>query len=305
MADEDGHEEEYSQYPSEAETLMMAMLQGDDPDDQHTLTAQAQQMQDPNMHMWLDEDEDDESDAPDEEEDEDEAPPNPTTFAGGWPLPALRLQPMMAEPEPRTQAEGEMDEESLFHGIRKAKRGMEGAVPDKNAPPSDALAADGAALSPLGAGVLVTTCGHAVHLHCWQDYMSGLLRRVAAAESFEGEGQVRPQRGEFLCPVCRGLSNSVVPLCAREDRTTRGAPPDEAEVAKIASPEVEITSKAPAEAEAALGAAGGESVDRREPGVSRWDAWVRAAQRTSVGLEGDVQRSPLKEQTETFVTLVA
>jgi len=195
--------------------------------------------------------------APDEEEDEDEAPPNPTTFAGGWPLPALRLQPMMAEPEPRTQAEGEMDEESLFHGIRKAKRGMEGAVPDKNAPPSDALAADGAALSPLGAGVLVTTCGHAVHLHCWQDYMSGLLRRVAAAESFEGEGQVRPQRGEFLCPVCRGLSNSVVPLCAREDRTTRGAPPDEAEVAKIASPEVEITSKAPAEAEAALGAAGG------------------------------------------------
>ena len=48
--------------------------------------------------------------------------------------------------------------------------------------------------------------------------LHGLLRRVATNESFEGEGVVKPQRGEFLCPVCRRIANSLMPLapCAAD-----------------------------------------------------------------------------------------
>ena len=119
-------------------------------------------------------------------------------------------------------------------------------------PPAEAreLRHEGGLVSGLSPGLLLTTCGHAAHLTCWQNYMDGLLRRVAMQESFEGEGLARPQRGEFLCPVCRRLANVLLPVASCEPPTIElptleadapGAAPDTAawaaEVAASYAPE--------------------------------------------------------------------
>lgn len=61
-------------------------------------------------------------------------------------------------------------------------------------------------------GVHVQSCGHHVHLTCHESYLKSL-------------GPMRPQtlnieHGEFSCPVCRQLANSVLPLSPQLDRPT-------------------------------------------------------------------------------------
>lgn len=61
-------------------------------------------------------------------------------------------------------------------------------------------------------GVHVQSCGHHVHLTCHESYLKSL-------------GPSRPQNlniehGEFSCPVCRQLANSVLPLSPQLDRPT-------------------------------------------------------------------------------------
>lgn len=61
-------------------------------------------------------------------------------------------------------------------------------------------------------GVHVQSCGHHVHLTCHESYLKSL-------------GPMRPQNlniehGEFSCPVCRQLANSVLPLSPQLDRPT-------------------------------------------------------------------------------------
>ncbi|KAJ0235076.1 hypothetical protein HA466_0266960 [Hirschfeldia incana] len=46
-------------------------------------------------------------------------------------------------------------------------------------------------------GVYLSSCGHAVHQSCLERYLKSL----------------RERSGEFLCPACRGLANSVLPAC--------------------------------------------------------------------------------------------
>ncbi|XP_018475972.1 E3 ubiquitin-protein ligase PRT6-like isoform X3 [Raphanus sativus] len=49
-------------------------------------------------------------------------------------------------------------------------------------------------------GVYLSSCGHAVHQSCLERYLKSL----------------RESSGEFLCPACRGLANSVLPACPRD-----------------------------------------------------------------------------------------
>lgn len=61
-------------------------------------------------------------------------------------------------------------------------------------------------------GVHVQSCGHHVHLTCHESYLRSLA-------------PMRPQNlniehGEFSCPVCRQLANSVLPLSPQLDRPT-------------------------------------------------------------------------------------
>ncbi|XP_073052581.1 E3 ubiquitin-protein ligase PRT6-like isoform X1 [Primulina eburnea] len=66
---------------------------------------------------------------------------------------------------------------------------------------------------PAGSdGIYVSSCGHAVHQGCLDRYLSSLRERYIRRIVFEGGHIVDPDQGEFLCPVCRGLSNAVLPV---------------------------------------------------------------------------------------------
>ncbi|CAM8960365.1 unnamed protein product [Rhodiola kirilowii] len=60
-------------------------------------------------------------------------------------------------------------------------------------------------------GVFLSSCGHAVHQGCLDRYLSSLKERRSRRVAFEGGHIVDLDQGEFLCPVCRLLANSVLP----------------------------------------------------------------------------------------------
>ncbi|KAL1546338.1 RING-type E3 ubiquitin transferase [Salvia divinorum] len=73
-------------------------------------------------------------------------------------------------------------------------------------------------------GIYVSSCGHAVHKVCLDRYLSSLKERFNRRIVFEGGHIVDPEQGEFLCPVCRGLANSVLPVLPG-DKTRIPQPP--------------------------------------------------------------------------------
>ncbi|XP_023311445.1 E3 ubiquitin-protein ligase Ubr3 isoform X2 [Anoplophora glabripennis] len=54
-------------------------------------------------------------------------------------------------------------------------------------------------------GVHVQTCGHHLHLDCLNSYLQSL-------RSQQRQPTLSPEKGEYLCPLCRQLANSVLPL---------------------------------------------------------------------------------------------
>ncbi|KAI4457238.1 ubiquitin ligase e3 alpha-related [Holotrichia oblita] len=54
-------------------------------------------------------------------------------------------------------------------------------------------------------GVHVQTCGHHLHLDCLKAYLHSL-------RSQQRQHPLAPDKGEYLCPLCRQLANSVLPL---------------------------------------------------------------------------------------------
>ncbi|XP_076890085.1 E3 ubiquitin-protein ligase PRT6-like [Bidens hawaiensis] len=71
-------------------------------------------------------------------------------------------------------------------------------------------------------GVYVSSCGHAVHQECLDRYLRSLKERYTRRIDFEGGHIVDQDQGEFLCPVCRGLANSVLPDLSREGKKDNG-----------------------------------------------------------------------------------
>lgn len=66
--------------------------------------------------------------------------------------------------------------------------------------------------SDLACAPHVSSCGHKMHATCWQTYFD----EVVTSERQRGRRR-QPQsydtdKSEFLCPLCRCLSNSVIPL---------------------------------------------------------------------------------------------
>ncbi|XP_056172490.1 E3 ubiquitin-protein ligase PRT6 isoform X3 [Syzygium oleosum] len=60
-------------------------------------------------------------------------------------------------------------------------------------------------------GIFLSSCGHAVHQGCLERYLSSLKERHTRRIIFEGGHIVNLDKGEFLCPVCRRLANSILP----------------------------------------------------------------------------------------------
>ncbi|XP_076285643.1 ubr3 ubiquitin ligase isoform X1 [Lasioglossum baleicum] len=54
-------------------------------------------------------------------------------------------------------------------------------------------------------GVHVQTCGHHLHLECLKSYLVSL-------RNHQRPQNIAVERGEYLCPLCRQLANSVLPL---------------------------------------------------------------------------------------------
>lgn len=79
-------------------------------------------------------------------------------------------------------------------------------------------------------GVHVQSCNHYLHITCHEDYLNSLY-------SSQRSQNLNVERGEFQCPVCRQLSNSVLPLspqCKRPSSVTRTpAPPYQTLVSEL------------------------------------------------------------------------
>lgn len=72
-------------------------------------------------------------------------------------------------------------------------------------------------------GVHVQTCGHHLHLDCLKSYLQTLRNQ-------QRQQTLAVERGEYLCPLCRQLANSVLPLspqlgeCAAVVRSRQASP---------------------------------------------------------------------------------
>ena len=79
------------------------------------------------------------------------------------------------------------------------------------------------------------TCGHHVHFGCWDAYFASVLQKALAGENFDGRFCVDVSRREFLCPLCKGLANCLVPAYDDDDDATRPATPRDSAVEAAAA----------------------------------------------------------------------
>ncbi|XP_062375435.1 E3 ubiquitin-protein ligase UBR2 isoform X2 [Sardina pilchardus] len=85
---------------------------------------------------------------------------------------------------------------------------------NRHRPPPDPEKYDPIFMHPdLSIGTHTGSCGHIMHSHCWQRYFEAVQakeqrrqQRLRVHTSYDVEN------GEFLCPLCECLSNTVIPL---------------------------------------------------------------------------------------------
>ena len=70
----------------------------------------------------------------------------------------------------------------------------------------------GVGLLDVHAGFHVQTCGHGAHHACLAKYQEGLIQRFGNGLRYEGMLQLNVLSQEFLCPVCRRVCNSLLPV---------------------------------------------------------------------------------------------
>ncbi|CAH1264235.1 UBR2 [Branchiostoma lanceolatum] len=62
-------------------------------------------------------------------------------------------------------------------------------------------------------GVHTSTCGHVMHADCWQRFYEAIVaKEQRRALRFRHILSYEVDRGEFLCPLCETLSNTVIPI---------------------------------------------------------------------------------------------
>ncbi|XP_013889315.1 E3 ubiquitin-protein ligase UBR2 [Austrofundulus limnaeus] len=65
----------------------------------------------------------------------------------------------------------------------------------------------------LSLGIHTASCGHIMHATCWQRYFEAVqLKEQRRQQRLRGHTSYDVEKGEFLCPLCECLSNTVIPL---------------------------------------------------------------------------------------------
>jgi hypothetical protein len=86
-------------------------------------------------------------------------------------------------------------------------------------PPPSVTSADPPLEPPLPPkAAFLQFCGHAVHTECLHKHKAALEQKQRSGTHFEGKAALRLERGEFLCPMCKRLSNGVLPIFSLEAR---------------------------------------------------------------------------------------
>ena len=58
---------------------------------------------------------------------------------------------------------------------------------------------------------IIRQCGHAAHLRCVETHTLSLHQRAAGEQPYDGRFAANIDDGEFLCPLCKQLSNILIP----------------------------------------------------------------------------------------------
>lgn len=90
---------------------------------------------------------------------------------------------------------------------------------------------------------IILQCGHAAHLKCVQSHCLSLHQRAAANQPYDGRFSANIEDGEFLCPLCKQLSNIVIP----EDRCIEvepSAPPSPASLSNEDEDDIDVVKDA-------------------------------------------------------------
>mmetsp|Transcript_11499 Transcript_11499/g.25659 ORF Transcript_11499/g.25659 Transcript_11499/m.25659 type:complete len:3095 (-) Transcript_11499:90-9374(-) len=82
---------------------------------------------------------------------------------------------------------------------------------------------------------IIKQCGHVAHLKCVETHTLSLHQRAAGEQPYDGRFAANIADGEFLCPLCKQLSNILIP---RDSGIGNG--PDKMEVDSTPSTEPEI-----------------------------------------------------------------
>ena len=67
---------------------------------------------------------------------------------------------------------------------------------------------------------IIRQCGHAAHLKCVEAHTLSLHQRAAGEQPYDGRFAANIDDGEFLCPLCKQLSNILIP----RDNVVSGVP---------------------------------------------------------------------------------
>ncbi|XP_066451684.1 E3 ubiquitin-protein ligase UBR2 isoform X3 [Eleutherodactylus coqui] len=65
----------------------------------------------------------------------------------------------------------------------------------------------------LACGTHTGSCGHIMHAHCWQRYFDAVqMKEQRRQQRLRVHTSYDVENGEFLCPLCQCLSNTVIPM---------------------------------------------------------------------------------------------
>ena len=66
--------------------------------------------------------------------------------------------------------------------------------------------------SDLQVGTHISSCGHVMHSSCWKTYFEDIQNSERNRSRLRNPQNFNALKQEFLCPLCRQLSNAVIPL---------------------------------------------------------------------------------------------